>query len=743
MIAELPDDPRVIEAVEEYLTALEAGQRLDLLAFLQKHAAVAEPLRECLAGLQMVHAATPALQGEPSPFGPHMEPLGDYHLIREIGRGGMGVVYEAMQLSLGRRVALKVLPFAAALDPRQLQRFKNEAQAAAHLHHPNIVPVHAVGCERGVHYYAMQFIDGRSLASLLDEMRESSRSAFAENKPDPKEFGETSVYAPQRASASSVLAAHPVSGSESGRGDKEGATAATLSTHRDGRGKAFFRSLAVLGISAARALDHAHQLGVIHRDVKPANLMLDREGVLWVTDFGLALVQNDVGLTRSGELLGTLRYMSPEQALSRPALVDHRTDVYSLGATLYELFTLQPVFEGQDRQELMRRIGEDDPTPLRRLDAAIPEELETIVLKALAKTPPERYPSAGELADDLQRFLDDQPIHARRPTLAERTAKWARRHRSLVVSAIALLLLLVAGLGVSTLLIAKAYDRERDRAEEAREQRARAEESFQRARQAVDFFVQISEEELAKNPALQSVRRKMLEVALIYYQDFIAQRADDPALRSELAASHERVASIVQDLITLQGRHDLNLLNVREVQEALDLSADQRQQLRDLNGQSGTKRREEYEDFRKLSLEDRRQRLLEQARSHEQAVAKILTSKQTQRLKQVGLQHRGAIAFLDVTVADALQLTVKQKDAIRKLLDETGPPRGPGGFERPSMHTRGRTEAHLRDVAARALAVLTAAQKKRWQEMIGEPVSIPYRLVLSDGVGLPSGPGPR
>ncbi|HKB36427.1 MAG TPA: serine/threonine-protein kinase, partial [Gemmataceae bacterium] len=206
------------------------------------------------------------------------------------------------------------------------------------------------------------------------------------------------------------------------------------------------------GVQAAEALEHAHQLGVVHRDVKPANLMIDGQGQLWVTDFGLARTAAEAGLTLTGDLVGTLRYMSPEQALARHGLVDHRTDVYSLGVTLYELLTLRPAFAGKDRQELLRQIAFEEPTAPRKLTPAIPAELETIVLRALAKEPRERYATAQDLADDLRRFLDDQPIRARRPTVLQRLRKFARRHRAVVrTAAIALIALLV--LGVTGLLL--------------------------------------------------------------------------------------------------------------------------------------------------------------------------------------------------------------------------------------------------------------------------------------------------
>jgi tetratricopeptide (TPR) repeat protein len=188
---------------------------------------------------------------------------------------------------------------------------------------------------------------------------------------------------------------------------------------------------------------------VVHRDVKPANLLLDGRGHLWVTDFGLAHCQSQAGLTLSGDLVGTLRYMSPEQALARPLALDHRTDIYSLGATLYELLTLEPVFPGTDRQELLRQIAFDEPVPPRRRNRAVPAELAVIVLKALEKNPADRYATAQELADDLRRFLEDRPIRARRPTLLQKLRKWARRNRAVAWSAGAALLATLAVLAGS------------------------------------------------------------------------------------------------------------------------------------------------------------------------------------------------------------------------------------------------------------------------------------------------------
>ena len=187
----------------------------------------------------------------------------------------------------------------------------------------------------------------------------------------------------------------------------------------------YFRRVATLGIQAAEALDYAHA-EVPHRDVKPANLLLDANGNVYLTDFGLARIEGETGMTVSGDLLGTIRYMSPE-IVGPHAIVDHRTDIYSLGVTLYELLTLQPAFPDSDRTDLLRRIGTDEPRPPRELNRAIPTDLETVVLKAMAKTVADRYATAGELADDLRRLLANEPIRARRPTLLQRASKWCLR----------------------------------------------------------------------------------------------------------------------------------------------------------------------------------------------------------------------------------------------------------------------------------------------------------------------------
>jgi len=483
------DDPRVVRALEEYSAALKAGQRPDRHEFQARYPEVAAALADCLEALEFVQAAAPLLQPdaggqaaaasaaalEDYPGGP----LGDYRIVREIGRGGMGVVYEAVQISLVRRVALKVLPFAATLDAKQLQRFKNESLAAAHLHHQNIVPVYGVGCERGVHYYAMQFIDGQTLAAMIADLRRLAgldpedragttaaagtlAAELASGRWQPPQQGRACS---QATSSHTPLLSGPEPVGTPRRVDATAAPTATapLPTDRSTvTSPAYFRTAANLGVQAALALEHAHQLGVVHRDIKPANLLLDGRGNLWITDFGLAHCQSQAGLTMTGDLVGTLRYMSPEQALAQRVVIDHRTDIYSLGATLYELLTLEPLFDGRDRQELLRQIAFLEPKPPRRLNKRVPAELETIVLKSLEKAPADRYATAQALADDLGRFLKDESILAKRPSPLQRARKCAQRHPGVVRTALLALALLLLTISVGASLAAWRLNKEQN-----------------------------------------------------------------------------------------------------------------------------------------------------------------------------------------------------------------------------------------------------------------------------------------
>ena len=506
---------RLADAMEEYLNELNAGQRPDRSEFLQRFPDIADQLGRVLPGLEFVKSTGSELghspQAAPSePIHP-LATLGDFRIVREIGRGGMGVVYEAEQLSLGRSVALKVLPFAAMLDQRHLKRFKNEAHAAATLHHTNIVPVYAVGQERGVHYYAMQFIEGQTLEEIVADLR---KMEGLDGKDDESDTGRSQLasdfasgkFASQRSPGPHDVTSDFSPETETDRPDADPAVTdaetkrevqASIATHQSTKSPAYFRSVAELAIQVAEALDHAHEAGVTHRDIKPSNLILDARGKVWITDFGLARLESDPGMTMTGDLVGTLRYMSPEQAMAQRVVIDHRTDVYSLGVTLYELLALRPAFSGDDRQELLRQIAFEEPRKLRRVNSSVPADLETIVLKATAKSANERYATAQDLADDLRRYLTDEPIKAKRPTLAQRTAKWSRRNKVLVGAAVVVLILTTLGLAISTVLISRErslVDSQRQVAEGERDAARKARNEAQQARDEADEARQLAEQ---------------------------------------------------------------------------------------------------------------------------------------------------------------------------------------------------------------------------------------------------------
>ena len=418
--------------------------------------------------------------------------LGDFKLLREIGRGGMGRVYEAEQLSLHRRVAIKTLPLAESVSPSKLRRFKVEAKVAAQLKHPNIVSVYSVGCEQNIDYYAMEFVEGRNLAEIIRDVRKSNEvaSPVALDESDVDSIAETVEYTPP-AREIHVLTTSSASGLDqpstdatlSTLGESSDASKTDTDANRKRDGAWYSRFVAELGIQVTEALRHAHQLGVVHRDIKPSNLMLNSEGRVLVTDFGLARIQSEMDATATGAIVGTLRYCSPEQAAGKRSVLDERSDIYSLGVTLYELLTLSPFFEAASRAELVSKVLTENPISPRRKAPWIPTDLETIVLKAIEKDASDRYQSADEFGEDLRRFLADLPVQAKRPTPLSYASKWAKRNTGLLIGA-AILLLLGAVVGlVSTLLIARAQRRTAEALIDAQKQTELAEQQTELAEQ--------------------------------------------------------------------------------------------------------------------------------------------------------------------------------------------------------------------------------------------------------------------
>ncbi|HET6202824.1 MAG TPA: protein kinase [Planctomycetota bacterium] len=357
---------------------------------------------------------------------PGVRTLGDFTLIREIGRGGMGVVYVAEQTTLRRTVALKVLPVDLTASPARVERFKREAEAAARLHHPNIVPIFAAGAEEGQHWIAMEYVEGTSLDRLLEGM---SRPAGAPREDDvPLVITEAkgdlldAEGEPWRPGA-------PAPPPPPGTVEREISPSALQHAH--------VQRMAELFEKVARALHHAHEQGIIHRDVKPANILLDREGEPRVTDFGLAREEGTASLTRTGDMLGTPLYMSPEQLTAKRVPIDRRTDVYSLGVSLYQALALRPPFDGDSSQEVIRQILFAEPAAPRKRNPRVPRDLETIVLKCIEKNSERRYRTSLEVAEDLHRFLRDEPIQGKRASLPYRLWKKARSARVSIAASIA------------------------------------------------------------------------------------------------------------------------------------------------------------------------------------------------------------------------------------------------------------------------------------------------------------------
>jgi serine/threonine protein kinase/WD40 repeat protein len=436
--------------LEEFVARYRRGERPVLTDYLARYPELAERIRVVFPMMMLMEEAgcsgsdsSVAASADTDRVVTQPQRIGGYRILREVGRGGMGVVYEAEQLTLGRHVALKVLPVQPAQDATRWERFQREAKAAARLHHTNIVPVFEVGADGAACFYAMQYIHGQPLDQVLDELRAARSTQTGKSSAASRSVADSllagsfeSRYALAAPAAGAPAAVPPSWAILPGGGEL---------SHTDSKRRPYHLSVAHIGIQVAEALAYAHQEGVIHRDIKPANLLLDTGGRVWVTDFGLAKTEAGA-LTQTGDIVGTVRYMAPERFRGWS---DPRSDVYSLGLTLYEMLALRPAFPSPDRLRVIQQVECVEPPPLRRLDGYIPRDLETIVTKAIDKEPARRYQSAAELAADLQRFLEDKPILARHIGNLERTWRWCRRNPLLAFLATFSIVVVLAGfLGV-------------------------------------------------------------------------------------------------------------------------------------------------------------------------------------------------------------------------------------------------------------------------------------------------------
>ncbi len=366
--------------------------------------------------------------------------FGEFEIVREISRGGMGVVYEARQSSLNRCVALKVLSVGLGFSDKAIARFKREAEAAARLHHTNIVPVHCTGMAHNLPFYAMEMVKGPSLDRVI---RMLQKDAFSDGnaciEPDLHSTAGSSVFgACQSENMDEAVGCEKSTFSDH--------LAATMSrTSSLGSGISYFDNVARMIADVADALAHAHREGIIHRDIKPSNLLLSPDGRLSVTDFGLARILENPGITVTGECLGSPMYMSPEQVSFEAGPIDHRTDIHSLGVTLYELITLRPPFHGRQREQILSQVLRRDPSSPRRIDPRIPLDLDMICRKAMEKDSQQRYQSAEVLSDDLRRFVNHRQISARRIGPLGRAVRWCRRNKTVAALSALLMVTLLVG----------------------------------------------------------------------------------------------------------------------------------------------------------------------------------------------------------------------------------------------------------------------------------------------------------
>ena len=661
---------------DEFAARFRRGERPALKEYTDRYPELADDIRELFPAMVKVELAEELRHQDEEIENSRIsnrppKQIGDYRVLRELGRGGMGVVYEAEQISLGRRVALKVLPRQASGDRMIRERFRREARAAARLHHTNIVPVYEVGQDGDVRFYAMQFIEGQSLDLVITELRrlrEQSRPepkirAASEGQPIPPrgensnggkggrimgdEFEVSAVvrsilsgrfdavdWLPERPDASKSnlssavrrgLTTQAGTGVERRPSESDPALQATeldstpggdtndsaqvcrpapvmsssapsssssailpggtqLSSVESGHHK-LFRSLAQIGRQVAAGLAYAHARGIVHRDIKPSNLLLDTEGVVWITDFGLAKA-DDEELTQSGDILGTIRYMAPERFRGEG---NAWADVYALGLTLYELLTLRPGFESADRLSMIEQIKTEEPPRPRAIDPRIPLDLETIVLKAIEKDPKARYQSADALGEDLRRFLADEPIRARPVSTMERYWRLARRNPGVAALGGALIGVLMLATAISLVAmeqfrtqaetqrtLADSREAERKAADAARAQVARANSDLEasvRRESRINAELRTSDErsrrrfELAleaargfqnramadptlREPKFAALRRELLGAVLGFYTKLqgALEGDSDPRARSDLAAAYVGAARITVEI---------------------------------------------------------------------------------------------------------------------------------------------------------------------------------------------------
>ena len=556
-----PDRPSLDDLLDEFGHEFRAGKNPDIDAYLQRCPGREDELRELLETIMMMenlgqqdHAARGKEQRQArfQYLRQTIEEIGDYQIVREVGRGGMGLVYEARQKSLDRQVAIKVLPSLEldGDDSLTVQRFRRESQAAAGLHHTHIVPIFDVGEQDGLFFYVMQFIDGCGIDQFVRHLK--SQTSW-----NPSEFSAPPVIdkilenpSPNQSDLSSrsiggidtVKDGYAKNKKQSNPNNQNGTP--TLEAHgRSLLPSSYFDFVTQLGIQIADALQYAHEGQVIHRDIKPSNLLLDREAKVWIADFGLAKIDQQQDLTRTGDILGTLQYMAPEQLKGEATAA---SDLYGIGATLFELLALEPLVDQQPLNEMVVSIAENRTRKeLRKLNPKIPKDLATIVNKLVEPNPQRRYRSALELKDDLQRHLNRQPISARPVSQWEHGWRWCQRNPTISTLAASVVILM----GMLATLMTWGYFNEaslRAKTEETLElSLAALDQVYDKfaPRESIALDETLERNELARPPLSRESAEILLEL-LPTYNRLASQSRDNTARQKDAATATARAAEI-------------------------------------------------------------------------------------------------------------------------------------------------------------------------------------------------------
>lgn len=696
-----PPSPSPTESVDErnpiellatdFLERRRRGEDLDINEYVARYPELAENLHDLISAMQALEglkSKREAKSGGKASIGPNkIDRLGDFRIVREIGRGGMGVVYEAEQESLNRRVAIKLLPRQSLLSERQLKRFEREAKTAANLHHPNIVPVFGVGLHDGHHYYVMQLIDG---VGLDHEEQALSQDRIA-TLPNAR------VATDDRPLLSPVVDLF-----RSDAGD---------TSLRKGPPPVKPRDAARMIEQAARGLQYAHEQGVLHRDIKPANLIRDAKGHVWISDFGLAKAASDSALSVTGELAGTLAFMPPERFHGEE---DARSDVYSLGLTLYELATGKPAFPANNDSQLMERILRGQPVPPHKHKPGFSHDLETIILKAIAREPKNRYQTAKEFADDLQRWMNNRPIRARRTPAWQRLWLWSRRHPTIaVLSTIVAVQVLVLFYVLSTEFWNAKAEATRS-AVELLEEEHRRQQAEQTANEAVDTLNKIFESLNGMVAASKSAGPLEEEA------EPAPLSAEDESVLETMATYHNRIAdgeSTTPQAILAAAESSRKLGNIRRRMGDYEAAED-----------AYRKSLEKYDQLRSMGVEPDRQTIQMAAVNHDLGVV----------LRAIDEHGWAFSSFLEgLALLDELgddlppELDAQKKVEQAKILffSEKGPGAERGPFAPPppgvgSRHYHPNPKA-VKDVA-RAVKLLTELQAEY-------PQNLEYQRLLAVG----------